>query len=376
MRNSKHIHIISFDNPFPPDYGGVIDVFFKLKYLHEAGIKITLHAFHYGREPHEELEQFCEKVFYYPRKKWVNPFSPLPYIVLTRSNLQLLRNLQSDQDPIFFEGLHTCYYLSHPALKNRIRIVRMHNIEHDYYENLKDVESSLIRKIFFGREAGRLRRFEPMLDKANAIIAISENDATYLSSRFKRVHHITAFHPNENVSSLPGKGDFALYHGKLSVGENDEAARFLADKVFRHLDYPLIIAGNNPTSELLALVDELPNVKLYDNLNTYQISDLIATAQMNVLPTFQSTGIKLKLINVLYQGRFVVANHSMVNNTGCESMCQLANTPEQFIETINKLRSQEFTQEEIESRKKILSRHFDNRENAKALKKIIESDIL
>ncbi len=32
MKHSgEHIHLISFDVPFPADYGGVIDVFYKIK---------------------------------------------------------------------------------------------------------------------------------------------------------------------------------------------------------------------------------------------------------------------------------------------------------------------------------------------------------
>ena len=46
---NKHLHIVSFDVPYPPDYGGAIDVYYKLKALHEEGIKIYLHCFEYGR---------------------------------------------------------------------------------------------------------------------------------------------------------------------------------------------------------------------------------------------------------------------------------------------------------------------------------------
>ena len=34
----QHLHIISFDIPWPPNYGGVIDVFYKIKTLSEAGV--------------------------------------------------------------------------------------------------------------------------------------------------------------------------------------------------------------------------------------------------------------------------------------------------------------------------------------------------
>lgn len=65
----KHLHLVSFDIPYPTNYGGVIDVFFKIKELYKAGIKVHLHSFEYGREHAEELEKWCYSVDYYPRKK-------------------------------------------------------------------------------------------------------------------------------------------------------------------------------------------------------------------------------------------------------------------------------------------------------------------
>ena len=34
------LHVVSFQVPFPPDYGGLIDVYYKLKALKEAGDEI------------------------------------------------------------------------------------------------------------------------------------------------------------------------------------------------------------------------------------------------------------------------------------------------------------------------------------------------
>ena len=85
MTNQK-LHIISFDVPYPPDYGGVIDVFYKIKALYEVGVKIILHIFHYGREKAKELEEITEKVYYYKRKKdFKYNISTKPFIVATSS---------------------------------------------------------------------------------------------------------------------------------------------------------------------------------------------------------------------------------------------------------------------------------------------------
>ena len=53
------IHIISLNVPYPANYGGVIDVFYKIKSLHEAGVQIHLHCFDYGRGNQPELEKYC-----------------------------------------------------------------------------------------------------------------------------------------------------------------------------------------------------------------------------------------------------------------------------------------------------------------------------
>ena len=47
---NKKLHLISFDVPFPANYGGVIDVFYKINSLHKIGVKVILHCFQYGRE--------------------------------------------------------------------------------------------------------------------------------------------------------------------------------------------------------------------------------------------------------------------------------------------------------------------------------------
>ena len=54
------IQIVAFAVPWPPNYGGAIDIFYKIKALHEQGVKTHLHAFAYdGHVPSDELESYC-----------------------------------------------------------------------------------------------------------------------------------------------------------------------------------------------------------------------------------------------------------------------------------------------------------------------------
>jgi len=364
----KHLHIISFDVPYPANYGGVIDVYYKLRALHAQGIRIHLHCFEYGRAEALSLESICEKVYYYKRQMDRRLLlNALPFVVVTRSSAKLMDNLLRDQHPILFEGLHSCYHLSDERLSNRTRIVRMHNIEHDYYHNLQKVEQSFFKRIYFGMEGRKLERFEKVLHKATAIAAISPADAEALGKRYKNVHHITAFHPNETVGIKPGKGNFCLYHGNLEVGENNEAALFLVNQVFSKIDVPLVIAGKKPSAALTAAVASYRHISIKPNINTQDIDELIHNAQINVLPTFQATGIKLKLLAALFRGRHCVVNTPMVANTGLEALCHISDDAQQMAAEIVRLFATPFDMEEKQKREAVLLEEFSNVKNVKKL---------
>ena len=158
----KTIHIISFDIPFPANYGGAIDVFHKIRCLHNSGIKVILHCFEYGeRKPSQELEKLCSKVYYYKRQtSLINHFSVLPYNVKSRISNELKHNLLKDNYPILFEVLHSCYLLNDFDLKQRVKLFRHSNIEHDYFFELAKSEKSFFKKIYFNIEALKLKWFE------------------------------------------------------------------------------------------------------------------------------------------------------------------------------------------------------------------------
>jgi hypothetical protein len=370
--DQKHLHIISFDVPYPANYGGIIDIYYKIKALHAQGIKIHLHCFEYGRAEALTLESICEKVYYYKRK--MNKqllFLSLPFVVVSRSSEKLIENLLRDKYPILFEGLHSCFHLDDERLTNRTKIVRTHNIEHDYYKNLAKVERSVFRKMYFSMEARKLQRFEKILHKANYIATISSADAKTLAEHYKNVIHISAFHPNEQVKIKEGSGDFCLYHGNLEVGENNEASLYLVNEIFSKIKIPLVIAGRKPSAELKMAIERYSHVKLKANINTPEIDELISNAQLNVLPTFQATGIKLKLLAALFNGRHCVVNSPMVANTGLEVLCSIQNSADDMAAEIKRLFDLPFDMNEKEKRAAVLIESFSNETNVKKLIELI-----
>jgi len=365
---SYSLHIVSFNVPYPPDYGGVMDVFYKIKALHDLDVKIKLHCFEYGRKEADALNFVCDEVHYYKREhSFIDFTSKTPYIVKTRKSDELFQRLLADQAPILFEGLHTCYYLDHEELKNRVKAVRMHNVEWDYYRHLSRSESGMWRRFYFYTESIKLKSFEKILSAADHLLPISRNDFDYLNKEYQNVTYLPAFHPNEEVISMPGKGDYILYHGNLSVVENNQAALFLVSKVFHDSKFKLIIAGSDPSPMLVDAVKENRNVELRINPGEVEMMRLIRHAHINILPTFQNTGTKLKLLNALFNGRFVLANSAMVENTGLEQLCVVKESAEEMNVALEELMQKTFEPEEIEKRKLILGDIYSNKKNAEKL---------
>ena len=370
--SEKNINLIAFDVPYPPNYGGVIDVYYKVKALHALGVKVHLHCFEYGRKGADELKNVCASIHYYSRRTSKSQlFNTFPYIVLSRESDELKKNLLKNNFPIFMEGLHSTRLLGDPDFGKRKMYVRSHNVEHDYYENLAKVEGNIFKRYYFYNEAGKLLKYEPVLKNASGIFAISPNDTKYFSLKYDHVHYVTAFHPHETVTCRAGKGDYAFYHGNLAVGENNEAALYLVNKVFNDLDQQLIIAGSKPSDELKKIVRTKANIALYNDLSHEQIQEFIADAHCNILPTFQSKGIKLKLLSALFAGCFCIVNKPMVENTGLEHLCIMANSPEVMKEKVKSVFEKEFTDRERKKREEVLLRDFSNIENAKKILKVL-----
>lgn len=291
----------------------------------------------------------------------------LPYIVASRASEELMANLLADDAPILFEGLHCCYHLNDERLKGRKKIVRMHNIEHNYYSSLALGEKKFFRKKYFESEAKKLEKFECILKEADAVAAISPADTKYLSGKYKNVVNIMAFHPHDSIEIKDGKGDFALYHGSLAVGENNQAALYLVNDVFNGLNTTLIIAGNGISQELKEAAANKINIQLRADISTEEIHSLIQNAQINILPTFQATGIKLKLLSALYTGRHCVVNSPMVAQTGLELLCHIADSPAEMKKKISELMHSPYNLEEKRKRVLILEEKFSNEANVRKL---------
>lgn len=376
--NNNYLHIVSFDIPYPPDYGGVIDVFYKIKYLYEAGYKIILHCFQYNeRKITDELSKYCEKIYVYPRNtSLLKHFSLLPYTVTSRKLNALLNNLLQDNYPILFETLHTTSFISHSQLKNRKKILRLSNIEHHYYYHLFLVEKNFLKKIYFLIESIKLYFYEkPVFQAADILLPVTTTDADYIKKYYSKVNIalLPSFHPFNDLSISKGKGDYLLYHGNLSIAENYKAAEFLINKIASKIHYPIIIAGKNPPKFLYKKINKYPHIQIVANPDENEMKQLIQKAHIVWLYTHQATGLKLKLLHSLYAAKFIICNNKMLHGTNiaANESLYIKNAPQEIIQTIENLKSKEFDDTAILQRQELI-KNFDNRKNIQHLLQILQ----
>ncbi|MEN8201474.1 MAG: glycosyltransferase family 1 protein [Bacteroidota bacterium] len=369
--SAKYIHIISFNIPHPADYGGVIDIFYKLKALRAAGIQIILHCFEYGRQPSKELEDLCFRVHYYRRKSGLRYFlNSDPYIVVTRDANTMPKNVLGDSFPVLFEGLHTTGILKQCKAANKLTLVRAHNIEHFYYRALSKSENQVFRKIFLRTESRKLKRYEAKLRYADHILGIAKHETSYFENKFGNALFVPAFHRFEEVSSLEGSGDYILYHGNLGVAENSEIFLKLTRDALALTGIPVVVAGKNPSKRFVKKLAAYSHIRIVANPSDQELDKLIQNAHVNLLYTKQATGIKLKLLHALFAGRHCMVNPQMVEGTGLSSLCIIERKEEDLGRMLERTMGMPFSRAQLLERKKAL-KEFSNRAGAEKILRLI-----
>ncbi len=363
----RKLHIVCHDVPYPPDYGGVFDLYYKIRTLHEQGIQILLHCFTSGRDEQPILKTLCEQVYYYPRRTGHKGFShQLPYIVCSRSNPELLERLLQDEYPILLEGVHCSYLTQDSRFAHRKILLRLHNVESVYYKQLAKSSSSWFKKLYYLRESAVLRKYERQIASGWPLLTVTQSDAEMASVSYqsKNISVIPVFLPFQHIESPQGTGCYCLYHGNLSVDENEKAVIWLLEKVFNDLSIPFLVAGKNPGPRLRRTVAKYKNCCLVSDPSDQELKDIISKAQLHVIPSFNRTGVKLKLLNALFNGRHCVVNENAVEGTGLKEVCHLAEGAAEFKILIETLYERPFTFLDLQFRREKLLHQYNNLQTA------------
>ncbi|HRG18621.1 MAG TPA: hypothetical protein PLP39_05995 [Flavobacterium lutivivi] len=367
----KRLHIISFDNPFPPNYGGVVEVFYKIKALDAIGIEIYLHCFA-DEIPTEynALKEISKEVFFYKKNK--NPllfFSSLPLSVRVRDSKKLIENITKINAPILFEGHKTTYWVSKKQLASFDKYIRLHNLEDLYFSGLASSEDSLLKKILYHFEAKKYVKYNSVLSSFIKVCSLSKFENEVTNNQFKNSIYIPVFHGNEKVNKLSGTGKYALYHGDLRASDNKKSVEFLIGLFKDIKDLDLIIASSSGEQFVTSKIKNIHNISFVKIQDFKHLKELFNEAQINFSISFQKSGTKLKLLNALFNSRFSIINENIIDDEKITSLCEIASTRDEFIAKINDLKNKNF--DDFDRRKAVLETYMNDVENAHKLAKII-----
>ncbi len=365
---NRYLHIVCFEVPCPGDYGMAIDTLNRIRAFTKKGIKIHLHYFQdHQRCSSQELEKLCESVHVYERKKVTESLSlHTPYFVKCRCSNTLIENLNKDHHPILLEGVHTTGIINEINKNNRRVCVRMHNEESVFFREQARCTISPVKKTYYLAESILSKKYTPTLPKNCMYACVSQEDKDYLKHLgFTDVRFIPAFPSWQEVDSQTGIGNLCLYHGNLSVIENEKSALWLLCNVFNKVRVPFIIAGKNPSKSIQKAAALCQNTCLVSNPSHSEMDDLLQKAHINILPSFNKnfTGTSLKLLHALYKGRHCVTTPDMAYGTGLESACHVGTNANAIASIISQLYYLPFEEEEILLRKKILYSIYNNEQN-------------
>lgn len=360
------LQVVTFAVPHPPDYGGAIDVWNRLVALQAEGLRLSVHAFVYGRfMPSRELEALAVHTEYYPRSLWPALFERgLPYTVTSRKDKRLLENLRANPAPVFFEGIQTTGWCG--ELPDHRLLLRAHNIEHQYYARLSD-EARRMKGLVFAREARCLESYErTWWPRMHRVFAISPSDTAWLAQEGIPAHYLPPFHGQRELSVDAGRGGYVLYQGDLSIEINQRALLDLLQQLPDGRPWPTVVAGRSGDPRFERKIRSMPNLTRYTDVSQEQLIRLIKGAQVVIVHSLHPSGMKLKLFPALYHARFIAVSMQDLTNTALDE----AFYPYSAVSlpaVLADLWQRPFTEADRERRLRILDTQPDDRAKAREI---------
>lgn len=361
------LHIVSPAIPYPANEGRFLDIFYKIRALYKEGVSIHLHCFKENQPEQSELNKYCSSVHYYPVGNGHKGISfSIPYHVASRYNESLMDNLLKDDYPILLEGVQAAYIARDSRFKNRNISLRITQLEHDFYKESAGVSGSIFQKLMYHHQSCLFKTFEKSLPKNLKVFIANGIDSGKVVKDLKWAEpvHVPLFLPFQKVVSQEGTGSYCLYHGNLKMPANERAAFFLLEKVFNDSQIPFVVAGKDPSNKLIRAAKSSNFSCIVENPSEAELQDMIARAQINIIPSFIESGTPIKLLNSLLNGRHCIVNEKMIKGTGLEKACHVAGSPQDFIKITEKLFHLPFPEDEIIIRSKLLEREYNNQRNA------------
>ena len=358
--------------PYPLDNGGKIKTYNILEILSEEN-EIDLFAFYENEKERESIDFLKRKfrnvvgvekilttkknIFYMLTIAIKSIFSKYPFVILKYIDKKM-RNLleeyilDNNYDLIYIDHLQLGVYYDVLKKTNKKIYLDEHNCEYQILKRKFHDESSILKKIFFGLEYKKLKKFEEtIINKVDKVIVLSDEDKKLLMSNKNEDKFINIPIPiKTNYKKIIGskiQDEINLiFLGTLTWYPNAQGIEWFVDNVIPILErneikYKLHIVGKDPSISLIEKCKENDNVIITGYVDS--IDEYIDKCDIMIVPIFIGSGMRVKILEGL--GKRIPIISTSIGAEGIEiknnKNILLANNENEFVESIINLKNKE-----------------------------------
>lgn len=264
---------------------------------------------------------------------------------MTSKLKQILEN--ETFDIVHIESIYMAHYIDTIRKYSNAKIVlRLHNIEHQIWEQLADNESWPIQKMLYKSIARRIEKFEEkVLLNVDGYMTISDPDYQYFHQIFPNVYGIVIpfgidldHYPSEE-DHIPSENPSLFHIGSMNWSPNIEGIEWFLDDIWPEIlkVHPILsftIAGHAIPDKLFLRKDH--NVHIVGEVP--DVCDFMADHDIMIVPLLSGSGIRIKIVEAMALGKVVITTSVGAEGLAVESGKHLfiADTPEQFVSAVSK----------------------------------------
>ena len=376
--------------PFPPIDGGAIATLNLAKGFAKLGHSTTILAMNTSKHFYdlkklpESIKNLVEIIGIYVEAPITKTgaiknliFSKLPYSAerfidknYEKKLIELLLN--RNFDIIQLEGLYMVLYI--PLIRkhsNAIIALRAHNIEHQIWERVAENEKNIFRKkylLFLSKRIKNLKR--SYLNQYDALIPITEQDAKFFEQfgNNKPVFVSQTGFDTSEIKIEETNAEFpSFFHiGALDWAPNQEGLLWFFKNVWNKVlqnnkNLKFYIAGRNAPDWLLKTISLQKNIIYLGEVA--DAFEFMRSKSVMIVPLLSGSGMRIKIIEGMALGKTIISTNigtEGINSSHRENIF-LANSPEEFVETIIELSKDEVLCKKIgENASDFIQNHYDN----------------
>jgi glycosyltransferase involved in cell wall biosynthesis len=370
-----HILLVANDFPYPLNHGAAVDMWWHIQSLKKLGFRIDIVATVKAMPSEEHIKAVraeVDQLFIVERKRgFKSAITILPFQVRSRAGLRVVA-LSRHYEAGVMVAEHVSSILRNPSLRAKKRILRLHNNEVRFFQELSKSSKGLLQKAFYHSEAVKFRMLSPrIMSKCDALWFISDYEMKEHVKKYpadcKKAFFVPPRVDRNGMRHQKLEGCRVLFVGTLGFANNSSAVEWYVSNVHQLLldvvGYNFVVAGNTVDGSAEAmkkLAASHQSITLYENPK--EIESLYGDAAVFVNPVFRGAGLKMKTINAIQAGLPIVTTSTGIEGTGLKHQTHVlvADTPREIAGCIRAIfNDRRMANELVRSAQEFVAREFD-----------------